>query len=75
MRNDLNPLQKAYCDGAAMAYRDCAGQILTMIDKAPPEVREFVQYLAPLADANNAKALEVFEECKRYNAAMNGEKQ
>lgn len=56
----MKELQKAYLDGASMAYKDVARKIRDMIDKAPIEVRPLMACMEPMIDACNTKAKEVY---------------
>lgn len=62
----MNDNIKIYCDGAAMAYRDCAKQIEGMIARAPKEVRHLTEAMRPIADSCRRKADEVYKESERF---------
>lgn len=62
----MTPLQKSYCDGAAMAYRDCAARIREMTNNAPPQLKPILQGLEPLAQACEKKATEVYQEAVKF---------
>lgn len=61
----MNDKQKAYCDGAAMAYRDCAKKMDELINNSPAAIAEIMQGMRPFADAMRAKASEVYKEVER----------
>ena len=62
----MNENQKAYLDGAAMAYRDCSSLLKRMIDNSPDELKKILQGLSPIVMAMNAKASEVYTEAERF---------
>lgn len=62
----MNEAQKLFCDGAAMAYRDCGNKIADMIKRAPPEIKHLMEHLRPMSDAMLAKADEVYKEAERF---------
>ena len=57
----MNELQKAYCDGAAMAYRDTAKQIEGMVERCPPELKGLMESFAPIAKACMEKSKTVYD--------------
>ena len=61
----MNDLQKAYCDGASMAYRDAAEKLAKMRRDAPEEVSMLFEALIPLEAALIAKSGEVYREVER----------
>lgn len=60
----MNDLQKAYLDGASMAYRDVAEKLRTMISKAPPEIAELLKAMTPFADSCALKADGIYKEAE-----------
>jgi len=66
----MNDKMKTYCDGAAMAYRDCGQKIADIIESSPPEIREFMDELRPLSQAMLEKANEVYKEVERFESAF-----
>lgn len=65
---EMNEMQKIYCDGAAMAYRDCSKLLTEMLDDCPTELRAYFVALKPIADAMNAKGDEIYKECERFTS-------
>ncbi len=63
----MNGLQKAYCDGASMAYKDAADKLFDMIAKAPNEIAGFMDAFKPFATALMEKANKVYEVTKELN--------
>lgn len=61
----MNELQKAYLDGAAMAYRDVAAKLRNMIKEAPPSFKSFMAAMEPFAITCELKAKEVYKEAER----------
>lgn len=68
----MSELVKAYCDGAYMAYRDCANKITDMVMKAPPELKDIMEGLMPLAQAMILKSEAVHGEADSF---LNGARQ
>lgn len=64
-----NDLQRAYLDGAAMAYRDVARKIKQMILDAPEEIKGMIGCMEPFADSCLKKAGGVYEEAERIEKA------
>lgn len=64
----MNELQKAYCDGAAMAYQDASDKLRDLMKKAPAGsfIAEMISAMEPFADALDVKAVEVYKECDRF---------
>lgn len=63
----MNDLQRAYLDGASMAYRDVADKIDDMIHRAPLPLRGLLSVLKPLADCCRAKSKEIYREVARMD--------
>lgn len=63
----MNDLQKAYCDGATMAYKDAAAKMRQIINDAPPSLHLILRSMEPFAECLERKALEVHRECERFN--------
>ena len=61
----MNHAQKIFCDGAAMAYRDCGNKLLKLIDESPQELRGMLEGLRPFANACILKASTVHDEAKK----------
>lgn len=66
----MNDLQKSYCDGAAMAYRDVSNKIRQMQNDAPAEIKHLVTMLEPIAQACEAKAKNVYVECENFTSGV-----
>ena len=64
-----NELQKAYLDGAAMAYRDVAAKIKQMVNDAPSSIKGLMSCMEPLAESCMKKADGVYEEAERIETA------
>ena len=61
---------RTYCDGAAMAYRDVAAKLRNMVDTAPPELRTVMEAMLPFAESCEKKAVGVYDEALRHEAAV-----
>ena len=57
---------ESYCAGAAMAYKDCADKLDSVITNAPKELDGLLDCLRPLANAMRLKALNVHKEAERF---------
>lgn len=58
-------LQKAYLDGASMAYKDVSDKLYQMIEDAPESVRGIMSAMEPFAKSCRMKAAEVYLEADR----------
>lgn len=67
----MNDLQKAYLDGASMAYKDVADKMRSMITNCPSEIKGMMEGWLPFADSIALKSQEVYREAER----MEGVKQ
>jgi hypothetical protein len=65
----VNDAQKAYIDGAAMAYQDVADKMNEMIDKAPAPLKDLMETWRPFARSVEAKAKGIHEEAERMEGA------
>lgn len=61
----MNDLQKAYLDGASMAYKDVAQKIRDMITNAPSRIKDVIGVMEPLAVSCDLKSQEVYKEAER----------
>ena len=61
----MNSLQKAYVDGASMAYKDAADKIDELIELAPTELKPYVMILKPFGDALRLKSKCIYTEAER----------
>lgn len=66
----MNYKIKIYCDGAAMAYNDCADKIDQIIDTAPEGAKELLETFRPVADNCKIKAIEVYKEAELLGGAV-----
>ena len=66
----MNELQKAYVDGAAIAYRDVAQQIIDMINRAPAQIKPVMECLKPIAQACLAKSKDIYIEVDRMQESV-----
>ena len=65
----MNELQKIFCDGASSAYKDCADKIEDMIAKSPEDVKQYISYFQPMADACRVKAKNVYDLSDEFEKA------
>lgn len=68
-------LVDTFCDGAAMAYHDCAVVIRETIAKAPPEISHIVSGLEPFAAAFENKGNTVHEQTELFALFISGKPQ
>lgn len=71
LTQEQKKLHKAYSDGAAMAYRDCAVILRKIIGAAPSaELKELAEMFSPIADSCDAKAMRVYAEVETLAKAI-----
>lgn len=68
-------LAAIFCDGAAMAYHDCAVVIREAIAKSPPEISHIVSELEPFAEAFENKGNTVHEQAELFTSFISGKPQ
>lgn len=66
---------KTFCDGAAMAYHDCAVIMRNMILNAPPELREIMSALEPVAASFEYKGNTVHKQAEVFLSLISGKPQ
>jgi hypothetical protein len=66
----MNELTEAYCNGAAMAYRDVAHKLRDMVEKCPAELRPLMEGMLPFAESCEQKARLVYDEAKQYSSGV-----
>lgn len=60
----MTEAQKAYLDGASMAYKDCGHMIYQLVDNCPDELRDLMESIKPVGEAMMAKSSYVYEVVK-----------
>lgn len=66
MIKDKKELVLAYCDGAAMAYRDCAEIMETMQKDAPEILKEYFAHFSFISDVMRKKSQNVHTEAESF---------
>jgi hypothetical protein len=60
----MNSLQKAFLDGASVAYTDVADKVESMLAKAPAELKEVLEIMRPFGEACRKKAIGLYAEAE-----------
>lgn len=68
-------LAAIFCDGAAMAYHDCAVVIRSVIANAPLEFSQIMSELEPFAVAFENKGNSVHEQAELFASFISGKQQ